>query len=53
MRQSGVVLVAVLAVMAMAAMIAGGLLFRMSADGNALKRPFLLGVERGHIKQIN
>jgi ABC-type branched-subunit amino acid transport system substrate-binding protein/predicted negative regulator of RcsB-dependent stress response len=25
----------------------------MSADGNASKRPFLLGVERGHMTQIN
>jgi ABC-type branched-subunit amino acid transport system substrate-binding protein len=25
----------------------------MSSDGNALKRPFLLGVERGHMTQIN
>jgi ABC-type branched-subunit amino acid transport system substrate-binding protein len=25
----------------------------MSGDGNALKRPFLLGVERGHIQQID
>jgi ABC-type branched-subunit amino acid transport system substrate-binding protein/predicted negative regulator of RcsB-dependent stress response len=26
---------------------------RMSADGNAKKRPFLLGVERGRMKQVN